>query len=175
MKALAPLAPLALLLVLAGCGLSMDQQRRYSTYAPAKLFEDGTAAQPLPAHVVAQGDLKRDHEAANPPPVTPVLLRRGRERYDIYCTPCHGLDGQGEGMAVKRGFPRPPSFTSHKLLQAKAKDIYDTITHGYGVMYSFAAPIDPRDRWAIVAYVRALQLAQHATLAQAPEATERLP
>ncbi len=162
-------------LVLTGCDVSMTQQNRYGTYSAAELWPDGTSARPLPAHVVAQGDLDRDKEAANPPPVTPALLKRGRERFDIYCSPCHGLDGQGDGMVVLRGFPHPPSYLEPRLLAAPAGTFYDAITKGYGVMYSYADRVEPRDRWAIVAYIRALQLSQHATLAQAPEAREKLP
>jgi mono/diheme cytochrome c family protein len=107
--------------------------------------------------------------------VTAALLKRGRERFDIYCSPCHGLDGRGDGMVVTRGFPRPPSYFEPRLLAAPATTFYDAITKGYGVMYSYAARVEPRDRWAIVAYIRALQQAKRATLAQVPEARERLP
>ena len=162
-------------LMVAGCDVSMTQQNRYDTYSPATLWSDGTSARPLPAHVVAQGDLARDDNARNPSPVTPALLARGRERFDIYCSPCHGLDGQGDGMVVQRGFPRPPSYLEPRLLAAPPATFYDAITDGYGVMYSYATRLEPRDRWAIVAYIRALQLSQHATLAEAPEAAEKLP
>jgi mono/diheme cytochrome c family protein len=169
------LVPLAVAMALSGCGLSMTQQNKYTTYAAADLWSDGTSARPLPANVVAQGDLARDDEGRNPPPVTKALLQRGRERYDIYCSPCHGLGGQGDGMVVARGFPRPPSYLDQRLLAAPAGTFYDAITHGYGVMYSYATRVEPRDRWAIVAYIRALQLAQHAVPADAPEARDVLP
>jgi mono/diheme cytochrome c family protein len=152
----------------------MTQQKRDSTYAPAKLWSDGTAAQPLPEHVVAQGDLARDRAATAAPAVSPELLLRGRERFDIYCSPCHGLDGKGDGIVAARGFPHPPSFFEARLMAAPASQFYDAISKGYGVMYSYAARVKPRDRWAIVAYIRALQLSQHMTLAQVPEARERL-
>jgi mono/diheme cytochrome c family protein len=161
--------------MLAGCDVSMTQQKKYTTYSAAGLWPNGSSARPLPAHVVAQGDLARDTEASNPPPVNAALLKRGRERFDTYCSPCHGLDGRGDGMVVRRGFPKPPSYLEPRLLAAPAGSIYDAITKGYGVMYSYASRVEPRDRWAIVAYVRALQLSQHATLAQAPEAREKLP
>jgi mono/diheme cytochrome c family protein len=125
--------------------------------------------------VVAQGDLAREHDITNPPPVTPALMHRGHERYDIYCAPCHGFDGLGDGMVVRRGFPRPPSYLEPRLLAAPASTFYDAITQGYGVMYSYAGRVLPRDRWAIIAYIRALQLAQHSTLAQVPEARGKLP
>jgi len=169
-----PLALLTLLL-LANCDVSMTQQKRYHTEAPSKLWADGSAARPLPEHVVAQGDLAREAEAKKPPPASPALLARGRERYDIYCSPCHGLDGLGGGIVAERGFPHPPSFIEPRLLAAPPATFYDAITKGYGVMFSYADRVPPRDRWAIVAYIRALQLSQHASLAQAPDARDRLP
>ena len=114
-------------------------------------------------------------ESATPPPASPALLARGRERFDIYCSPCHGLDGKGDGIVAARGFPHPPSFTEPRLLAAPASEFYDAISKGYGVMYSYAARVEPRDRWAIIAYIRALQLSQHATVAQVPDAREKLP
>jgi mono/diheme cytochrome c family protein len=165
---------LGLALPLAGCHVSMTEQPRYGPDAPADIWTDGTSARPLPEGVVAQGDLARTAAEANPPPATPALLARGHGRFDIYCSPCHGLDGAGDGIVVRRGFPRPPSFHEPRLLAAPAKTFYDAITNGYGVMYSYAARVGPRDRWAIVSYVRALQLSQHATLADAPDAAEHL-
>jgi mono/diheme cytochrome c family protein len=163
------------LLLLAGCDLSMTQQNKYGTDSPAGLWADGTSARPLPAHVVAQGALARGREEANPPPVTPALLKRGQERFNIDCSPCHGLDGKGDGIVAERGFPHPPSYFDARLMAAPASEFYDAITQGYGVMYSYAARVEPRDRWAIVAYIRALQLSQNATVAMAPEAREKLP
>lgn len=97
-----------------------------------------------------------------PLPVTMPLLNRGRERFNIYCAPCHGRSGDGQGMVVQRGFPAPPSYHSQKLRHASDGHFYQVITHGYGVMYPYADRVDPQDRWAIVAYIRALQLSQHA-------------
>jgi mono/diheme cytochrome c family protein len=99
---------------------------------------------------------------ARPPPVTMALLQRGQQRYRIDCTPCHSELGDGNGMVVQRGFPPPPSFHIDRLRQAPPQHFYDVITNGYGVMYSFAARITPADRWAIVAYVKALQRSQDA-------------
>ncbi len=99
---------------------------------------------------------------ANPLPPTAALLQRGRERFDIYCAPCHGRSGYGDGMVVRRGFPAPPSYHTDALRHAPDSHFYQVITHGYGVMYPYAARVSPRDRWAIVAYIRALQLSQHA-------------
>lgn len=97
----------------------------------------------------------------NPRPITPALLQRGQQRYEIYCAACHGLAGDGDGMVVQRGFPAPPSYHSNRLRQAPDSHFYDVITHGYGVMYPYADRVAPADRWAIVAYVRALQLSRH--------------
>ncbi len=165
----------ALTLPLVGCGLSMTEQRKYKTYAPAQLWPDGTSAQPLPEHVVAQGDVARHEQETNPADVTQALLDRGRARFNIYCSPCHGLAGDGDGIIVAHGFPAPPSFHIARLLAAPAQHFYDVITGGYGVMYSYADRVGPHDRWAIVAYIRALQLSRHATIAQAPEAKDKLP
>lgn len=164
----------AMAVALAGCDLSMAHQKRYDTYAPADFWSDGASARPLPAHVVAQGDGARADEAAHPPEVTPQLVSRGRERFDIYCSVCHGLGGDGDGMAVQRGFPAPPSFHIDRLRAAPASHFFDVITNGYGAMYAYADRVSPRDRWAIIAYVRALQLQRHATLALAPEARAKL-
>jgi mono/diheme cytochrome c family protein len=99
-----------------------------------------------------------------------ALLEHGRDRFDIYCSPCHGRAGDGEGIVVQRGFPHPPSYHIDRLRDAPASHVVAVITQGYGVMYSYAARVPPADRWAIAAYVRALQLSRHATLAALPEA-----
>ena len=162
--------------VLAGCkDGSMTQQKRYGTYTPAALFPNDTEAQPLPPGVVAQTDLARAKDIATPPPVDAALLARGRERYGIYCTPCHGLAGYGDGMIVQRGFPAPPSYHTDRLRSAPGRYLFDLISNGYGVMYPYAARVEPRDRWAIVAYIRALQESQHAKLAEAPDLRSKLP
>jgi mono/diheme cytochrome c family protein len=164
------------LFVLAGCGdQSMRVQKRYETFAPATVWRDGTAARPLPAGVVAQSDLDRGAAVETPPALTAELLARGRERYDVFCSPCHGVNGEGDGMIVERGFPRPPSYHSDRLRTASGRLIFDVITNGAGAMYAYAARIPPEDRWAIVAYVRALQLSQYARVADLPEVREKLP
>jgi len=99
---------------------------------------------------------------ANPLPITAALLARGQGRFDIYCAPCHSRAGDGDGMIARRGFPAPPSYHTARLRQAPDSHFYQVITHGYGVMYAYADRVAPRDRWAIVAYIRALQLSQHA-------------
>jgi mono/diheme cytochrome c family protein len=174
-RCLQAILPFTALLVLAGCDVSMTQQKKYATYSPASLWADGAAGRPLRENVGAQGDLAREKEAATPPVATPALLQRGRQRFNIYCAPCHGLDGRGNGPVAERGFPHPPSYLEARLMSAPAATFYDAITNGYGVMYSYAARVEPRDRWAIVAYIRALQLSQHASLSDAPEAREKLP
>ena len=166
---------LVMALPLAGCGLSMTEQRKYATYAPATLWPDGTSARPLPENVVAQGDRERHEEERNPPPISLALIERGRERYGIYCAPCHGLAGDGDGVIVAHGFPAPPSYHIDRLLAAPAQHFYDVISDGYGVMYAYRDRVEPRDRWAIAAYVRALQLARRAKIAEIPEAKDMLP
>lgn len=170
------LLSLSTALLLACCNdVSMTQQKRYDTYTPAALFPDGTEAQALPAGVVAQGDLDRATAIATPPRVDAHLLARGQQRYDIYCSPCHGLSGDGDGMIVRRGFPSPPSYYSARLRAAPAQHFFDVISNGYGVMYSYGARVEPRDRWAIVAYIRALQQSRNAKLADIPELRDKLP
>ena len=170
------LLSLAAALALAACDdHSMTRQSRYSTYGAAALFPDGTEAQVLPPGAVAQGDLDRLDKAAHPPTADAQLLVRGQERYNIYCTPCHGLSGEGDGMVVRRGFPGPPSYHSARLRAAPAQHFFDVITDGYGVMYSYAARIEPKDRWAIVAYIRALQESRAAKVADMPEIRSKLP
>ncbi|KAA5613319.1 cytochrome c [Rhodovastum atsumiense] len=116
-----------------------------------------------PAGVVAFG------EAPDPvPPLTPALLRRGQERFHIYCTPCHSELGDGNGMIVQRGFPSPPSYHIDRLRAAPPRHFVDVITNGYGVMYSFAYRVAPADRWAIAAYIKALQRSQHARPEEIP-------
>ena len=168
-------AVLILSLALAACDQSMTVQPRYRTYARADLWPDGTEARPLPPHTVAQGALARDALIATPPPVTAASMRRGQERFDIFCSPCHGLGGMGDGMIVQRGFPPPPSFASPRLRASSAQHIFDVITNGYGAMYSYAARVDPEDRWAIVSYIRALQAASGVPVAEVPDARSRLP
>ncbi|WP_084698592.1 c-type cytochrome [Muricoccus aerilatus] len=153
----------------------MAQQRRLGTYAPTNAWQGGSTARPLPEGVVARGDLARDAAAADPPPVTPALLARGEERYGINCLPCHGAVGDGDGMIVRRGFPAPPSYHTRRLRSVPARYLFDVITNGYGVMYSYAARVSPEDRWAIVAYIRALQLSRHAEVAALPGGAENLP
>jgi cytochrome c len=105
-----------------------------------------------------------------PFPMTREDIERGRQRYNIYCTPCHAYTGSGNGMIVQRGFPQPPSFHIDRLRQAPVGHFYQVMTDGFGLMYSYAARVEPEDRWRIAAYIRALQLSQHATIDDVPEA-----
>ncbi|HWB51490.1 MAG TPA: cytochrome c [Stellaceae bacterium] len=164
-------AALLLLLMLCGCDESMDRQNRFKTYGSA----DGASYWPRPGEAlprvpgtIAQGDLQRLAEIAAPPAVSLALLQDGRVRYDAVCAPCHGLAGAGDGIVVARGFPKPPPFDDPRLMQAPARHLVDVIGEGSGRMFSFSDRVEPRDRWAIVAYIRALQLAD-AGKAQSPD------
>jgi mono/diheme cytochrome c family protein len=103
---------------------------------------------------------------ANPLPITLPFIARGRDRYDVYCAPCHSRTGDGDGMIVRRGFPAPPSYHSERLREVPDSHLFQVISDGFGVMYPYADRITPEDRWAIVAYIRALQLSRHASNAQ---------
>jgi mono/diheme cytochrome c family protein len=154
-------------LLLSGCDESMDQQNRYSTYGAAgttgsgQSWPAGGEALPLVEGTVAQGDAARADALAHPPAPTAALLARGRERYDIFCSACHGLDGSGNGIIVARGFPHPDPFGNPQVMAMDARRLLDVIGDGYGRMYGFGDRVDPSDRWAIVAYIRALQLVQN--------------
>ena len=111
----------------------------------------------------------------NPAARNPAAIREGASLFRANCSPCHGLSGDGDGMIVRRGFPAPPSYHSARLRAAPAQHFFDVISDGYGVMYAYGARVEPRDRWAIVAYIRALQESRNAKLAQAPELKDKLP
>lgn len=156
-----PLVLLALVLpALASCGgEDMENQQKLMNYRAAVAFPDRTSAQRPPAGTVPREADPAGAPGAGRPAATEALLARGRERYAIYCTPCHGPQGRGDGEVVQRGFPAPPSYHAPRLLAAPAAHFYEVITEGYGVMYGYADRVAPRDRWAITAYIRALQLA----------------
>ena len=148
--------------VLAGCTRSnMDSQPKYHEYEPSGLFRDGKVLQAPPPGTIARDDLARADEAVQKPPLTAQLLLRGQARFNVFCSPCHDRAGTGHGIVVERGMPQPPSYHDARLRAADDQHFYDVITRGYGAMYSYADRIRPRDRWAIVAYIRALQLSQH--------------
>jgi mono/diheme cytochrome c family protein len=147
----------ALLLMLAAGGCNdMVQQPRVDDYERSPLFADGKALQAPPDGTVDRAAAVREQAAARPP-LTETLIRRGRQRYGDYCAMCHGLDGRGDGILPARGFPRPPSLLDPRIASAPSQHVFDVITNGYGVMYSHADRVAAPDRWAIAAYVRALQ------------------
>jgi mono/diheme cytochrome c family protein len=152
----------------AGCGQDMDAQRKYDEYKPAPLFGDGRVLQAPVAGTVARDEPEVQAQAAERPLLTADLLKRGQQEFDIFCSVCHGRTGDGNGMIVQRGMPQPPNFHQDRLRNVPDQHIFDVITRGYGVMYSYAARVAPRDRWAIVAYLRALQLSQNAALDDVP-------
>jgi mono/diheme cytochrome c family protein len=135
------------------------------SYRPFQPGVDGTSARAAPADTVARGQLE---EVGPPAALTPQLLDRGQQRYDIYCSPCHGYLGDGGGMIVQRGFTPPPSFHSDRLRHAPDSYFIAIMTSGFGAMPSYAAQVPAPDRWAIVAYIRALQLSQNSTLDDVP-------
>lgn len=153
----------------------MHVQGRYEVYGKAPLFPDRAEARRPPEGTVEIGALAREAALREPPPVDAALMERGRQRYEAICTPCHGYTGHGDGMVVQRGFPAPPSYHEDRLRAAPASYFVDVITRGYGVMYPYAARVEPRDRWAIAAYIRALQLSQGARVAEIPDLAEKLP
>ena len=159
-------AALAALLLLAGGCDRMAKQAKDKPYEPRG----------KPVAQAAADTVARDGEDESAPPLDLALLVRGRERFDIFCAPCHGRTGDGQGMIVQRGFPAPPSYHSARLRAATEQHLYDVITRGYGAMFAYGPRIQPHDRWAIVAYVRALQLSQHSDVAAlAAAAREALP
>ncbi len=147
------------LLMLAACNQNMVQQPRYDSYEENPLFANGQTMQHPPEGTVSR-DTAAAEAAAQPAKITPALLARGEQRYTIFCAPCHGADGRGDGVIPLRGFPHPPSYLESRLLRSPDAHFYDVISNGYGVMYSYADRVPPADRWAIVAHIRALQRAQ---------------
>jgi mono/diheme cytochrome c family protein len=158
------LLALAAMLSLAACD-QMATQPRDVIYGRSSLFPDGMAMQTPPPGAVARGDIGRERALDVRPALTPALLERGRQRYNIYCAVCHDVSGYGEGIVPARGFPQPPSFHIARLRQAPTRHFVDVMTNGYGVMYAFRDRVGPTDRWAIAAYIRALQLSQAAPVA----------
>lgn len=156
-----------------GCRQDMHNQPRYEPLEMSDLFADKRSARPVIEGTVARGQLKDDtyfytgkvnNQPGNvfPMPVTEKVLARGRERFNVFCTPCHSHVGDGNGMIVQRGLRRPPSFHIDRLRAAPAGHYFDVMTNGFGAMPDYAAQISVEDRWAIIAYIRALQLSQNA-------------
>jgi len=171
----------------AGCRQDMHDQPKYIPLRPSNFFADGRSARPIPAGTVARGHLhgdtafytgkKPDATFVDTIPfhVTKEVLLRGQQRYNTFCSPCHDRTGSGLGMVVRRGFRRPPSYHIDRLRQAPDGYLFDVITAGFGAMPDYSAEIQHTDRWAVVAYVRALQLSQWATIDDVPaEARARL-
>jgi mono/diheme cytochrome c family protein len=157
--------------VLCACD-NLSVQPKDRTWRPADAMPD-LKTWPLspPAHTIARDDM-----SAKPPPLSLALLERGQQRFDIYCAPCHSPLGDGHGRVVERGFPAPPSYYSKALRTASFQHFYDVITHGYGIMYSYADRVAPRDRWAIAGYIRTLQQSRDTPVASlSPQERARLP
>jgi hypothetical protein len=156
-----------------GCRMDMHDQPKYKSFRSSSFFADGSASRTPPEGTVAQGQLRDDDllytgkldgqdSVVFPFPVTRELLDRGQERYDIFCSPCHDQVGTGQGIIVRRGMKQPPSFHITRLQEASPGYYFNVITNGFGVMFGYASRIPAEDRWAIVAYIRALHLSQGA-------------
>ncbi len=165
---------------LTGCHDDMYNQPRYEALEPSTFFDDGRSARPLVPGTIQYGapptdDVlhtgRSDGELTTTLPVelTPALLNRGQERFNIYCSVCHARTGDGDGMVVQRGYRQPPTFHSDRLRGAPIGHLFDVMTSGFGAMPSYAMQVPPEDRWAIAAYIRALQLSQHASADSLPE------
>ena len=163
----------ALALLLGGCRNDMHRQAKIKPFRESTFFSDGASARTPPDGTVARGFLRSDVALWRgqgpdgkfveqiPVPLTRELLQRGQERFNIFCSPCHGRTGEGQGMIVQRGFKRPPSYHIDRLRAERAGYFFDVITNGFGQMSSYAAQVTPEDRWAIVAWIRTLQASQH--------------
>ena len=174
-----PVLVVGLALVLSACGRNMYDQPKAEAYEASPFFANGTSSRPLP-----EGTVSRERGAIDPVYLTgqgpdglvtglPVeldaeLLLRGQERYDIFCAACHNYNGDGRGMIVQKGFPQPTSFHDQRLIDAPVGYVFNAVTNGFGRMYSYASRVPVEDRWAIAAYVKALQLSQNATIDDIP-------
>jgi mono/diheme cytochrome c family protein len=166
--------------VLSACRLDMQVQPKQNPLSRSDFFADQRSERPPVEGTVARGQLHEDTyfytgKSGSVPgnympfPVTKEVLARGRERYNIYCAPCHSLVGDGNGFIPSRGFARkPPSYHIERLQKAPLGYFYDVMTNGFGIMPDYASQVSPQDRWKIVAYIRALQLSQNATRADVP-------
>lgn len=174
------LALVAMSTALCGCRQDMHDQPRYDPLQGSTFFSDGRSARPYIEGTVARGHLNRDPVLYTgkrgdqfvdtlPFPLTRAVLERGHERFSIYCTPCHGQTGEGNGLIVQRGFSHPPTYTSERVRTQPLGHYFDVMTNGFGAMHSYAARVTPHDRWAIAAYIRVLQLSRSATVNDVPE------
>ena len=175
----------ACLLAVSGCNYTLRQdmanQPRQNPLSPSDFFQDGRSERPILDNTVARGSIENDTLAvpkesnAFPLPVTMELLERGQDRYGIFCSPCHGLQGDGQGMVTLRGMKHPPTYHQDRLRNVPNGYLYDVITNGFGAMNGYSAQLVPKDRWAVVAYVRALQVSRNAHAADLPaEVREKL-
>ncbi len=173
------LALLVCLIMFGACRQDMHNQPKYIPLRDSEFFKDGSSARPLVEDTVARGTLQEDAAfytgkengavvATLPLPLTQEVLDRGEQRFNIYCAPCHDRTGGGNGMIVRRGYRQPPSYHVDRLRQVPIGHFFDVMTNGFGAMPDYRAQISPRDRWAIAAYIRALQLSQHATESDVP-------
>jgi mono/diheme cytochrome c family protein len=169
----------AALLLGTACRQDMHDQPRFTALQSSTLFADGRASRPAPEGTVARGELRLDDHLYTgmvdgapatefPFPVTAEVLARGEERYAIYCTPCHGQLGSGQGIVVKRGMKAPTSFHDPRLVESPPGYYFDVMTRGYGAMFDLSERVQPEDRWAIAAWIRVLQRSQAATLEDVP-------
>lgn len=172
---------LAAPLALSACRQDMHDNPRSEPLEASRVFGDGSASRPLVEGTVPRGHLNEDDALFTgkvggqpvtefPFAITRKELDRGQDRFNIYCAPCHSRLGDGRGMVVLRGHRQPPSFHIDRLRDAPPGYVYDVITNGFGAMPDYRAQLTPQDRWAVVAYLKALQLSQHATMADVPEA-----
>ena len=167
----------AVCLMAGGCGTlrqDMANQPRQNPLSPASFFQDDRSARPIIDNTVVRGATAEDalfvpkDSNAFPLPLTQELLARGQERYTIFCSPCHGLQGDGQGMVTMRGMKHPPTYHQDRLRNEPNGYFFDVITYGFGAMNGYSAQLEPKDRWAIVAYVRALQLSRNAHVGELP-------
>ncbi len=172
-------AALALLSLLTACRRDMQDQPRYKPLAASQFFSDDRSARPMVEGTVARGHLRIDEARYTgkidgedvdqfPIPIAKADIERGETRFNVYCTPCHGRLGDGNGMVVLRGFRQPPSYYSDRLVHAPVGHFFDVITNGFGAMPSYASRVESDDRWRIVAYIRALQLSESASVNDVP-------
>lgn len=186
---IAALALAGACLTAVGCSrLDMQDQPKYKPQRPSDFFADGRSEREPVEGTIARGTLNEDtafydgKDASGndidtfPIAVNKAVIERGQNRFDIYCAPCHGRIGNGLGMIVRRGFKQPPSYHTDRLREAPVGHFYDVISNGYGGMLNYASQVQPRDRWAIIAYIRALQYSENANVSDLPaEARNRLP
>jgi mono/diheme cytochrome c family protein len=166
-------------LVAAGCRQDMHDAPSYDPLQATDFFANGQASRVPVANTVARGQLRDDTHfyqgrvndqlaTTFPMPVTAAVMARGQERFNVFCAPCHGRTGTGNGMVVQRGFRAPPSYSEERLRNAPVGYFFDVMTNGFGAMQDYSAQITPQDRWAIAAYIRALQFSQNARLEDVP-------